>query len=387
MANICYFKGIVKGNKLNCEKFLEVFPCYDILERKILGDIENSIVIFCGDAPWGICAYAKNEDEVEKLTREQIEQISDEDVQKYSIYRLRDFSKLFDVEIMINSIDEEFCKSNYYHYKNGEIQSDKCSADMAITKKEIKNDELSIKNIKVDDLNKKLINDKVEAINLLKISGSNFKYLCEELRNDAEVVDIALETNELDFQLIGNDLRNDKQFMLKAVKQSGDILKYASDELKDDEEVAFEALTNSGNMNDVSDRLKNDKEFILKVIKEIHEKYPGGERLDELIPDIMNNTNLFEDKDFVVRAASIEGFFTVCNLENALRHDRDVMSAALKSTPTAIIFCDEDLLEDIEYLKSLNLKFTDEDIEWFGDCFDKEESNEYLDIIKKISKD
>lgn len=80
MANICYFKGIVKGNKLNCKKFLEVFPCYDILERKILGDIENNVVIFCGDAPWGICAYAKNEDEVEKLTKEQIEQISDEDM-------------------------------------------------------------------------------------------------------------------------------------------------------------------------------------------------------------------------------------------------------------------------------------------------------------------
>lgn len=387
MANICYFKGIVKGNKLNCEKFLEVFPCYDILERKIFGDIENNVVIFCGDAPWGICAYAKNEDEVEKLTKEQIEQISDEDAQKYSIYRLRDLSKLFDIEIMINSIDEEFCKSNYYHFKNGEIQSDKCPKYMTITKKEIKNGEFSIKNIKVDVLNKKLITDKVEAINLLKTSGSNFEYLCEELRNDAKVADIALKTNELDFQLIGNDLRNDKQFMLKAVKQSGRKLKYASDKLKDDEDMVFEALINFGNMKDVSDRLKNDKEFILKVIKKIHKEYPGGERLDELIPDIMNNTNLFEDKDFVVRVASIEGFFTVCNLNNALRHDKDVISAALKSTPTAIIFCDEDMLEDIEYLKSLNLKFTDEDIEWFSECFDKEKSDEYLDIIKKINKD
>ena len=120
MANICWFKGIIKGKEMNCEKFIEIFPCYDILDLKSVGCLQETAMAFCGTSAWGICAYADNEEKVIPLTEEAIATISDKDANQYSKYRLVDLAVLFDVEIMINSVCEDDVKvSNYEHYVRG----------------------------------------------------------------------------------------------------------------------------------------------------------------------------------------------------------------------------------------------------------------------------
>ena len=77
----CYFKGRVKGKKINCEKFLEVFPCYSITDSRYFETEEEYSIIFCGYCKWEICSSANNKEDVEPLR--------DEDIKKYLVMTVR----------------------------------------------------------------------------------------------------------------------------------------------------------------------------------------------------------------------------------------------------------------------------------------------------------
>ena len=130
MANICYFKGIIKGKTEYCDAFLKIFPCYDILNTKRKNDNDGSTIAFNGECAWDICAYAENKEKVEKVSDEVIEgiigYIIKYDMRDFINYRLVDLSILFDLEIMISSIDEEFIKPKYEHFDRGIAIKDNC---------------------------------------------------------------------------------------------------------------------------------------------------------------------------------------------------------------------------------------------------------------------
>ncbi len=141
MANICLFKGMIKGKKINCEKFLDVFLVEDIIDYICDGTKEDYTIIFCSDCKWGICAYANNKDDVKPLSEEDIEKVSNDDINKYTKYRLVDFAVLFDLDIRIFVMYEDGYETDYFHYNKAQKIDDKVPKELVITKNEFINDD------------------------------------------------------------------------------------------------------------------------------------------------------------------------------------------------------------------------------------------------------
>ncbi len=78
-----------------------------------------------------------------------------------------------------------------------------------------------------------------------------------------------IKNKPYNLELLPPEVRDDKELMLLAVETDGYSLKFASDRLKDDEEVALAAMTNLPCYEvfcAASDRLNADKDFVLKCI-------------------------------------------------------------------------------------------------------------------------
>lgn len=144
MANLCFFKGIVKGKKKNCDKFLEVFPCNEVKVTKEIGDDNNHQINFEGNCNYDICVYASNRDKVDKLTSEQIDSINNNSIDEFVKYRLEDLAVLFNLEIMLNSVDEEFIEFIYFHFISDKKIEDEMPVELDITEEEVYDDEYDV---------------------------------------------------------------------------------------------------------------------------------------------------------------------------------------------------------------------------------------------------
>jgi hypothetical protein len=88
--------------------------------------------------------------------------------------------------------------------------------------------------------------------------------------------------------LLLRSLRNNKEIVLVAVKNDGWALKYASDELKNDKEVVLTAVTqNDYGLKFASENLRNDKYFLYEIdqIKKITKQTPVYDCLSKNIQD------------------------------------------------------------------------------------------------------
>ena len=353
MANICWFKGIIKGNEMNCEKFIEIFPCYDILDLKSVGCLQETAMAFCGTSAWGICAYADNEEKVIPLTEEAIATISDKDANQYSKYRLVDLAVLFDVEIMINSVCEDDVKvSNYEHYVRGYRLDDDLPNALKISNKEIKSG-LSISKIKLEAfVLPTLISDRKKAIKAIKSRGKNLMYLTDELRGDPEIVTIATKSSSEAFKYASDKLKNDLPFINEIIKESPGILEYLSDELKNNYKIVSIAVTKyPGVLRYASKELKNNEVFALKALSY---GLVNPEDRDCYGEQILRN------KEFALEAIRTDGFYYYSLMDDSLRNDRELALLAIKHWKVNAQFVGKALFSDktfvIEMLEILNQK-------------------------------
>ena len=79
-------------------------------------------------------------------------------------------------------------------------------------------------------------------------------------------------------EYFSNDIRNNKELMLLAVNNYGPSLEFISDELKNDNEVVLDALMNNPwSLIHASERLQNDRAFLnifINSVKEIDKTKP-----------------------------------------------------------------------------------------------------------------
>ena len=123
MANICKYKGIVKGRKNACYAYFGSMSCLDdkwIIEEE--GTDEQFTMRFEGDCKWSVDAYCEPWDgECPVQLPEDAEEAREEAEDKYWYKNLRDRSRMFGVEIMCCHADVDFPVQEYYeHYINGE---------------------------------------------------------------------------------------------------------------------------------------------------------------------------------------------------------------------------------------------------------------------------
>lgn len=139
MANVCKYKGIVKGKKNACYAFFGSMPCLDNKEMiEEYGTNDDYCINFEGDCKWSVDAYCSPWEgsfpvQIPEEPAEALEKGFD-----FWNYTVREKSKMFNVEVLCNSADAEDYDHHYgpteyfVHFMNGSSLDENCPEELRI---------------------------------------------------------------------------------------------------------------------------------------------------------------------------------------------------------------------------------------------------------------
>ena len=232
-----------------------------------------------------------------------------------------------------------------------------------------------IKSIFPDD---NLRNDKLFVLMCLNKSYIFYSEISDELKYDKQIIYNAYMNSYLKFHIlyyIPIEYKNDKEFMKFYINISGSNIRFASDELKNDEELVNIAINNSNNhevlkyldntykdnkefiknilnknikfFENISKRLQNDKEIIMLCI----EKLKLSEDKTNYILKYINEENK-NDKDIVLSLVSMNGN-DIKYVKTNLSLDKDIVYAAVKNNPLSYKFVNRSFFNDEKFKQLL----------------------------------
>ena len=184
---------------------------------------------------------------------------------------------------------------------------------------------------------------------VLRLVGESTKVdeLPEWAAHDKEVVLAVIEhTNEtydgychnnFSRDWVGEELRGDREVVLKCVSSSRTVkmLKVASSALRDDYEVVMLAVANDGDMlRHASARLRRDRRVVLAAVKKSGDTLWYADKV------------LQADKEMVLCALKSKYYATFDSVPPELRNDKDVVLAAVSRDTSVIELVCEDLRAD-----------------------------------------
>lgn len=224
--------------------------------------------------------------------------------------------------------------------------------------------ELQNKNLQTE------LNKTIEAIALIKKDWKQLEEMDDELKNNKEVVIVAVNLEGFAIDYASPTLKNDKEVVLTAINQNGNALGSASENFKNDKEIVLAAMKeNYYAFNYASEILKNDIEFILNVIN------ISGAILAFLSDEFKNNKqvvlaavnqegealeyaseNLKDDKEVVLAAVNKWGG-ALEFASHTLKNDDEVAFAALKNDSSSLSFVGETLKGDHKFLSKIQTSF------------------------------
>jgi hypothetical protein len=195
---------------------------------------------------------------------------------------------------------------------------------------------------------------KETLIALLKKNPNCLKYLPSDLI-DEEIGLLIMNSNPKLYSHLSIELRNNKEITKKAVSFDGLFLHKASDKLKNDSEIVNVALKqNQSAFFFCSPELQNQKNFVIQCVKEfnlyLHSNW------------INTHTSLFSDYEFISQLCKLNGGMLEYASKN-LRSDKKIMLIALDQTEKAFKYCSE-FDEEIAFMavdkNGLNLQYAGE---------------------------
>ena len=142
MANICEYKGIIKGKKNACYAVFGSMSCMDDKQIVEEGEKDGEYYLrFEGDCKWSVDSYCTERENTDPLDIP--EDIEEAEAFGEDNWYIPQYQKpnLFGVELWINSADVEDydpewydeCGGHYEHYaKNGEEINDDCPKELYI---------------------------------------------------------------------------------------------------------------------------------------------------------------------------------------------------------------------------------------------------------------
>ncbi len=184
-------------------------------------------------------------------------------------------------------------------------------------------------------------------------NGHTLEFASNALKNDFEVVSVAIAYFGKPLLYANKRLQNNKKIVLSAVAQYGYALSWTSEELRADREVVLAAVNNNGkSLYYASDNLRADKDVVLAAVK--NNGYALEYANDSLRADIdiimaavmgddgeaivFASKKLRSNKNVVMAAASSAPFGGVLeNVGNKLRDDPEVVLAVLLSSSDSIL--------------------------------------------------
>lgn len=124
MANVCIYKGIVKGKQNACMALIGSMPCFGEKDWDVLvdgGEENNWEISFEGNCKWSVDSYCEpwtGPFPVE--IPEDAEEAELFAMEHYVDHTLQDRSKMFEVEVLCVSADGDCsCEGKHEHYLNG----------------------------------------------------------------------------------------------------------------------------------------------------------------------------------------------------------------------------------------------------------------------------
>lgn len=156
------------------------------------------------------------------------------------------------------------------------------------------------------------------------------------LASDIIALRAVLETDPLSLRFADPEFLADKSFALEMVKRHANCLPLVSPELKDDAEVVKAALESDVRCQQVlvfaSDRLKNDCEIVKIAVK--------------YSPDALRiaSRQMKQNRDVVLEAVSHDGN-ALCHADVALKDDEEIVWGAVANQPYSFVFASERLRE------------------------------------------
>ena len=256
-----------------------------------------------------------------------------------------------------------------------------------------------------------IFQSKEHMLNDGKMCGNNLFSSLEALRDDREVVLVAVTNNGMELMFASNALRADRDVVLAAVQNNGSALMFASEKFKNDPNVVLAAVAECGvALKYASKELQADSDFVLRAVtcNPIALKYASKEHQNdpnvvlaavkqngmapahmyasELLAIRFASNELQADSNFVRRvvtcnpmglmyaagplredygvvlAAVTQDGDALKFASDALKKDRDLVRVAVKKRGHALVFASDELRSDPELAK-IALENSDEKID------------------------
>ena len=306
---------------------------------------------------------------------------------KLKILDYREMKLLFDKNILIDSYymltyNYENIYTNFYDIYEMKFKNDIILDDLTINF--LPYNYKDVEYFKTRSYNKSnfpddnLRNDKLFVLMCLNKSYIFYSEISDELKYDKQIIynaymNIFLKFHTLNY--IPIEYKNDKEFMKFYINICGSNIRYASDELKNDEELVNIAINNGNNhevMRYLDDTYKDNEEFIKNILnknvklfeyiskrlqnkKEIImlciEKLVLSEDKTNYILKFINEENK-NDKDIVLPLVSMNGT-DIKYVKTNLSLDKDIVYAAVINNPLSYKFVDRSFFNDEKFKQLL----------------------------------
>lgn len=197
------------------------------------------------------------------------------------------------------------------------------------------------------------INNKQLALEKLKENGDAYSMLSQSLKEDREVVEVALKNRTALF-MIDKSFAKDKELILLALKHKPEAFNRIDDSLKSDPDILLASLSSRydgalENLDTAPDELKNNPDFMLMVLKLRSEKQliQPDHQINNVVlfPYIVNS--LKQDKAFIQKAVAVVGSL-LCDLDKSYKSNRKLALQAVMQHGNTLICLSEELQKDRE---------------------------------------
>lgn len=211
-------------------------------------------------------------------------------------------------------------------------------------------------------------NNKKYVLEAAKRSPSILEHVAAEFKNDKEIIKEIIEESRIGYEALfytSENLKNDKDLILLAVNKEGQALQYASEELKNDKEVISTALFNNKNaFKYVSDELKDNKNFVSEMMKQFNPKILSKVEYS-ILPNYVDVGFLFgrkqvgnilehvsdrlkNDKGLVLHSIENEIGFSLDYVSEKLKDNKEIVFAAVGKRSSNFKYASETLRNDKE---------------------------------------
>jgi hypothetical protein len=165
-----------------------------------------------------------------------------------------------------------------------------------------------------------LLSDRLFVLASVINNGKALLYVSDELRNDKELVFLAMNNYDI-FSQLSSEITSDRDITLEAVNLNGCNLEYTSNKNKRDPEIVIAAIKNGGSLRFAHKNLRGNKDFI----KEVFEIDPTI--LEDISVKLKSDKYFLYYLDEITKITSIEGFAEMIDedIANNLVEDQDYL--------------------------------------------------------------